>query len=124
MLYAERYAYYCDAEKDSQADMSNGDFDATEYYPDDVHQNRQTSGVAWTRGYLMSKRPKCKPCHLEQLHSERYAYDGQAEQQTHQCVIEADEETSKDNPKDIAYKFHMKNPYITPVSTLCRPCRP
>ena len=122
MLDAEWDADDGDAECDSQTDMCKGDLDAAKHYPDDVHQDAQAAGVARARGDVMAERPECQSRHLEQLHSERYAYDGHAEQQTYQRVIKANEETSKNNPKYIAYEFHFS--LIIQESTLYRPFHP
>ena len=43
MLYAEWYTHNRNAEYNSQSDVSKSDFNASDHYPDDVHQNGQAS---------------------------------------------------------------------------------
>ena len=54
----------------------------------------------------MSERPKGKSGHLEELHSERDADDGDAEKQAHQSIVDADQNASEQQPENIAYEFH------------------
>ena len=79
MLYAERNAYYGYAAEDPESDMQHCYFNASEYDPDDVHQDCQTSGVIRSRNYVASERPERKTGHLEELQTERDAYYGQTE---------------------------------------------
>ena len=102
--------------------MSKGDFNAAEQDPDDVHKDGQTSGVARSRRHFPTEWPKCQTRHLEQLHSERYADNGQAEKQADNSIVHAYKETSKNNPEYITYEFHFS--LIIQVSTQYHPCRP
>ena len=98
VLQAERDAYDGDAEYDAEPHVQNGDFDATADNPDDVHQNRQATGVIRSRYDVVSERPESKSCHLEKLQSEWNTDDGQAEQQSHNSVIETDQNASEQHP--------------------------
>ena len=55
----------------------------------------------------MTEWPKCETCHLEQLKSERDADDRDAIQQSHDCIIKADDKSAKEQPKYVSYKFHI-----------------
>jgi len=79
MLESERDADDGQAAGDTEAQMEQGDLDASEDYPDDVHDHSQTAGVIRPGDYFMTERPERQPRYLEQLHPERYADDGQAE---------------------------------------------
>lgn len=94
MLYAEWYADDGNAECYSKYDMRKGYFYSSKHYPDDVHQDGQASCILWSGGHVMTEWPKCQTRHLEQLHSEWYADDGDAEQDAYQCIIQADEDAS------------------------------
>lgn len=125
MLQTERYSDDGDAECDSQADVCKGDLDSSDQYPDDIHDDGQTSGVIRTGGDVVAERPECQTCHLEQLHSERYSDDGDAEHQTYDCIVQADEEASEYSPDYVAYEFHfLKVSVVIPMSTQCRPWYP
>lgn len=125
MLQTERYSDDGDAECDSQADVCKCNLDSSYQNPDDVHDDAQTSGVVRTGGDIVAERPECQTCHLEQLHSERYSDDGDAERQTDYRVVQADEEASEYRPNYIAYEFHfLKISDVIPKSTQCRPWYP
>lgn len=94
MLYSERYSDDGDAEGYSQAYVCKGDLDSSYQYPDDVHDDAQASCVVRAGGDVVAERPECQTCHLEQLHSERYSDDGDAERQTDYRVVQTDEEAS------------------------------
>ena len=98
MLESEWYADDGQAAGDTEAQMEQGDLDASEDYPDDVHDHNQTAGVIRTGDYFMTERPERQPCHLEKLQSEWNTDDGQAEQQSHNSVIETDQNASEQQP--------------------------
>ena len=98
MLQAQRYADDGDAEDDAEPHMHKGDFDATADNPDDVHQNRQATSVIRTCCHFTSEGPEGESCHLEQLHPERNADDGQTEKQADNGIIETDQNASKHQP--------------------------
>lgn len=94
MLQAERDAYDGDAAGDTEAQMEQGNLDASEDYPDDVHDHSQTAGVIRPGDYFMSERPESNSCHLEKLQSEWNTDDGQAEQQSDNGIVETDQDAS------------------------------
>ena len=98
MLETERDADYGQAADDSEPYMQQGDFDAAEDDPDDVHCNGKTAGVVRSGGHFMSERPEGESCYLEQLQSEWNADDGDAEQKSHQGIIETYYEASQQKP--------------------------
>lgn len=98
MLESEWYADDGQAAGDTEAQMEQGNLDASEDYPDDVHDHSQTAGVIRPGDYFMTERPERQPCHLEKLQSEWNTDDGQAEQQSHNSVIETDQNASEQQP--------------------------
>lgn len=98
MLYAERDAYYCQTAQKAESDVKHGYFDASEKYPDDVHQEGQASVAVNAGIFVTPERPEGQVSHLEQLESERDSDYRDAEQQSHYGIIEADHKSSHDQP--------------------------
>ena len=98
MLEAEWYSYYGDAADDAEADMKKGYLQTSEDDPDYVHDNGETASVVGIGVYVTAERPECEACHLDELEAERDAYDGDAENHAHQCIIKADHKSSCDQP--------------------------
>jgi hypothetical protein len=94
VLQAEWNADDGQAENRSQAYVEQCDLYASEDYPDDVHEDGQESGIVRTGNDLTTERPEGKACHLEELDTKRNAYDAQAEDESGECVIETDQESS------------------------------
>lgn len=65
VLDSERDAYDGDAEDYAKGDMSQCYFNSSEYDPDYIHQDAQTSGVSWSWSHIMAERPKCQPRYLK-----------------------------------------------------------
>lgn len=102
MLYAKWYSHDCNAEECTETDMHKADFNASEDYPYDVHENRQTSHVSCVASYIPSKRAECESCHLQQLHAERNAYDCYTEYNAHDSIVGAYEKSAADNPDEVS----------------------
>lgn len=102
MLHPQRDSDNSKAKECAETYVCKADFNAAKHYPDDVHENRQTSHVSGVAGHVVSEWTECESCHLEQLHSERNSDDRYAEYYTHDCVVEADKKASADNPDKIS----------------------
>ena len=50
----------------------------------------------------MAERPQCESCKLYELQSERDADDRDAEKDSHDKVIKADDETAEHEPEDVS----------------------
>lgn len=98
MLEAERDAYDGDAADYAEGDMEECYLQSAEKDPDYVHDNGETASVVGIGVDVTAERPECEACHLEELESERDAYDGDAEKHAHQCIIKADHKSSCDQP--------------------------
>ena len=98
MLDSERYADDRHAEEKSEADMKKRYLDASEKDPDYVHQEREAASVTWARNDLTAERPQCKSGDLQKLQSERYADNGDAEQKSDYCIVQADHNAAQHYP--------------------------
>lgn len=102
MLHAERDPDNGQAAYYAESDVEHCDFYASEDDPDDIHDDGEAASVVGVGMYVTSERPECKTGHLDELESERDSDDGDAEQDTHQGVIETDHKTSHDQPEYVS----------------------
>ena len=101
MLHAERDSDDGQAAYYAESDVEQCDLYASEDDPDDIHDDGEASAVVGVGMHVSSERPEGKSGHLDELESERDSDDGDAEQDTHQGVIETDHKTSHDQPESV-----------------------
>ena len=108
MLEPERNAYDGDAEDHTRRYVHHRNLNTSDKNPDYIHKDGKATVVIGIGDYLPAERPKCKPGHLEQLITERYTNDSDAEKQPDHKIIEADNQTSEQNPKYVSQEPHSK----------------
>ena len=102
MLHSERNPDDGQAACYAESYMEKCDLYSSEDYPDDIHDDGEASAVVGVGMHVSSERPEGKSGHLDELESERDSDDGDAEQDTHQGVIETDHKTSHDQPEYVS----------------------
>lgn len=124
MLQAPGNSYDGDTEEEPAYEVDEGNLPPTEKYPDKVHYHRYAARLVGTVHQLVAKRPEGICTQLKELHSERYADDGYAHQQTDDVVYQGDHDTAQDEPDDVAEEFHSystsDNPCSYPVDRSAR----
>ena len=120
MLYAKGDADDCYAADQAENQVDDGYFPPSEQNPDQIHHDRDASGLAGSVDYLTAEGPEGVIGELEELQPEGYADDGDAHQQTHQYIDDGDKQASQNKPEYVSQRFHslcqickdMNNPYI------------
>ena len=102
MLHAERDSDYGQAACYAESDMEKSDLYSSEDDPDDIHDDGEAAAVVGVGMYVSSERPESKSGHLDELESKRDSDDGDAEQNTHQGIIETDHKASHDQPEYVS----------------------
>jgi len=109
MLQAERYPYYSDAIDQSDHEMRKCKFQSENYQPQNIQQHAADTEIA--RNYLPAERPQDQSCDLEALYPERYAYYGDAKDDSGHCPQQGHYNTAKQQPYNIPYKPHALFPF-------------
>ena len=102
MLHAERDSDDGQAACYAESDMEKSDLYSSEDDPDDIHDDGEAAAVVGVGMYVSSERPESKSGHLDELESKRDSDDGDAEQDTHQGIIETDHKASHDQPEYVS----------------------
>lgn len=97
------------AEDNAQCEVCQRNLDTAEDDPQHIHHYRQAAASILLRQHLASERPQRKCSQTHNLHTERYAYNREAEHQSAEEVAQREEQTAEDNPNDISDKFHNCN---------------
>lgn len=108
VLESERDADYRDAAEDAEPQMQERYLYSSKDNPDDVHDNRQTACIIRSGNNVVSERPECKPGNLQKLQSEWDSDYRDAEKYTDDGIVKTDQDASKQQPKYVSYKFHIK----------------
>lgn len=109
VLQAERNTYNRTAEDYAKGQMRECYLDASEDYPQHIHNDLQASCGVGLGPHLATERPQGKHSQTHDLNSEGYAYNGQAQHQSAKQVAKRDEQTSKNYPDNVANKFHSSS---------------
>lgn len=105
MSLGERYAYYRDRTQESQQQVYECDFPPSEKHPQHIESHGKAAGFAKDID-VPSKGTQGEKRNAEKLHSERDSDYRAAHQQSRNEVHQEEQETSQDEPKNIAYKTH------------------
>lgn len=86
MLESKWNTHYGDTEDQATGGVYESYLPPAEKYPKEIENYGEAARLALTEGKLMSERPECEAAYLEELGSERYAYDSDAAQDTRQYI--------------------------------------
>ena len=102
VLEAEGNAHDSDAEDDAEEQVQERHLPPSAENPDEIHHNGKASRLIWPVHQFVTERPQRVRAQLEQLHTERNAHDGDAQQQSHDIVDEGDDYAAQDKPEDVS----------------------
>ena len=102
MLKAEGDANDGDAEDDAENQVQDRHLPPSAKNPDEIHHDGKASRFIRPGYQLVPERPQRVRAQLEQLHAERNADDGDAQQQPHNVVDQGDDDAAQDKPEDVS----------------------
>ena len=101
VLQSERNADDGDAEDESEEEVADGEPEAADDNPKQVHEQGQTSGARVFLTYLFAEGPQGQFGEFDELPSEGKTDDGDAEQCSCENVSKGQFDAAEDEPDDI-----------------------
>jgi len=105
MLGAKGDANNSYVEKNPKKQMSQANTQSSKDDPQNIHQDRQASAAPFVNNFA-SKGPQCQKGELDGLDSKRNPDDGNHQTQACDQIPNSGKEAAKDQPDNIAQKFH------------------
>ena len=90
---------------DGHRDVEYRDLPPSGHDPEDVEDERKTTAVSHQLD-ISAEGTERNPGHLEQLHTERNADDGQAHKEAEERVIQCNQKASEEEPQNISKCVH------------------
>jgi len=92
---------------DTESEVKQCYLDATQKYPQNIHKDTQAPIVILTGSDFTPEGPECKSCHLQKLEPERDTYDGAAEKQPHDSIVDRYYKSAEQKPDFILHKTDL-----------------
>ena len=108
MLHAPGEADDGDGEEDAEGQVCQGDPDAEEYQPDQVHDRGKAAAGHLRSPHFAAKRPEGQHAQLHGLKPKGDADDGQHQDKTCREIFDGYGEASEDKPDEVAEDLHGK----------------
>ena len=107
MLPSKRYANDGDAKENPKKQVGEGNPDAADKNPDDIHQDAEATARAIRRPNLATERPEGEDGKFQRLDAERYADDGNHKDKAGNQIFHRRDEATEEEPDDVAEKIHV-----------------
>lgn len=107
MLSAKRDADDGDAKDDSEHQMCHTNPNASQEYPEDVHDDTEASSGLWGSLNSLSKRAESQEAELQGLDAEGDTNDGNHHSQTGNDILNGSDDTTQEQPKYIHQYAHL-----------------
>ena len=95
-----------DAKQQTKAKMGQGDPEATDEEPKNVHEHVKASAVLRLVNNVRAERPQRENAQPHGGNTERYADDGDHQQQRGYEILYRNAKSTEDEPNDVSQYFH------------------
>ena len=101
MLQTERNPNDGDTQENAKTQVRKTNPDASQKYPQHIHQHIQASAGTFAAPHRLSERPQRKHGKFQRLYAERNADDSNHHQQTGHKILHGSENTPKYQPQKV-----------------------